>query len=400
MSISEKLEKMYKNQINNIKNEKNKISKKKMIGSLVLDVDGRCISAVARVLGCSRKYVKQCSCFVKEGYIEQTKLEFRGRKRLTDKYSDLESDIKKIMENSLSVDPKFKSEKQYVNMTVKEIKRQLIETGKYQERNFSNSSLNNILNRMGYGLKKVKKTKPLKKIEETDAIFENVRKKKEEGFLNNRVMMISMDTKDKVLIGPFSRDGRNRIQIEAVDHELTNDCMIPVGILDLKNNTPYFFNYTSKPTSLDLVDCIEEVLKEQCLNKKIDKVIILLDNGPDNSGVRTVFLSGLIHVAEKYNIQIELVYYPPYHSKYNLVERLWARLEKIWNGFLLEAKEICLNFMKNLTWKGVKSITKLKEVKYEKGLTIDKKEMKKLEEKYLTRTEGIKKWSVLITPEL
>ena len=54
--------------------------------------------------------------------------------------------------------------------------------------------------------------------------------------------------------------------------------------------------------------------------------------------------------------------------------------------------------MKNLTWKGVKSITKLKEVKYEKGLTIDKKEMKKLEEKYLARTEGIKKWSVLITP--
>lgn len=93
-----------------------------------------------------------------------------------------------------------------------------------------------------------------------------------------------------------------------------------------------------------------------------------------------------------------MVHYPPYHSKYNPVERLGLRLEKIWNGFLLETKEICLNFMKNLTWKGVKSITKLKEVKYEKGLTIDKKEMKKLEEKYLARTEGIKKWSVLITP--
>lgn len=56
--------------------------------------------------------------------------------------------------------------------------------------------------------------------------------------------------------------------------------MIPVGILDLKNNTPYFFNYTSKPTSLDLVDCIEEVLEKQCVDKRIDKVIILLDNGP------------------------------------------------------------------------------------------------------------------------
>ena len=48
--------------------------------------------------------------------------------------------------------------------------------------------------------------------------------------------------------------------------------------------------------------------------------------------------------------------------------------------------------------RGVKSVTKLKEVKYEKGLTIDKKKMKNLEDKYITRTEGIKKWSVLITP--
>ena len=54
--------------------------------------------------------------------------------------------------------------------------------------------------------------------------------------------------------------------------------------------------------------------------------------------------------------------------------------------------------MKNLTWRNTKSVTKLKEVKYEKGLTINKKEMKMLEDKYITRTDGIKKWSVLITP--
>ncbi|HIT38257.1 MAG TPA: ISAzo13 family transposase, partial [Candidatus Onthousia faecipullorum] len=102
--------------------------------------------------------------------------------------------------------------------------------------------------------------------------------------------------------------------------------------------------------------------------------------------------------AKKYNIKIELVYYPPYHSKYNPVERLWARVENNWNGFLLETVEICLNFMRNLTWKGVKSVTKLKEVKYQKGLTIDKKEMKKLEDEYIIRTESIKKWSVIITP--
>lgn len=398
MSILQIIKKSYKNLIKVIKNCSNKEQKMKMIGSLAVDIGKRCISALSKIFGLSRITIRKAIKIFENKVFYKKEIETRGRKKLIEKYSSLKEDITKVIENYLSTDPRFKTEKQYVNMTVKEIKKQLIETGKYQENSFSNSSLNNILNSMDYGLKKVQKTKPLKKIEETDAIFDNVNKKKEEGFKDNKMVMISIDTKDKVLLGPFSRNGKNRIQIEAVDHELTNDCLIPFGILDLKNNTPYFFNYTSKPTSLDLVDCIEEFFEEQYLNKDISKLMIFLDNGPDNSGVRTIFLSGLINIAKKYNIQIELVYYPPYHSKYNPVERLWARLEKIWNGFLLETKEVCLSFMKNLTWRNTKSVTKLKEVKYEKGLTINKKEMKMLEDKYITRTDGIKKWSVLITP--
>ena len=98
------------------------------------------------------------------------------------------------------------------------------------------------------------------------------------------------------------------------------------------------------------------------------------------------------------NIEIELIYYPPYHSKYNPVERLWARLENIWNGYLLENKDICIKFMKNLTWKENSSVTLEMTRKYEKGLKVEKKEMKKLEKDYITRKEGIEKWSVIITP--
>jgi len=31
------------------------------------------------------------------------------------------------------------------------------------------------------------------------------------------------------------------------------------------------------------------------------------------------------------------VYYPPYHSKYNLIERCWGILENHWNGTLLNS---------------------------------------------------------------
>ena len=385
-----------KNQIEMIKNEKNKKSKMKQVGALVLDLGKRSINAVSKVCNCSWRYVKKCYNFTLG--INTNVKETRGRKLLIEKYPDLVQDIEKIIEDSLSIDPHFRSEKQYVKLTVKEIKKRLIETEKYTEDSFSNSYLSDLINKLGYGLKKVKKVKPLKKIEKTDDIFFNVHKKKEEAMKDANTALISLDTKDKVLIGPFSRKGKNRIEIQAVDHELTNNCLIPFGILDMKKNIPYFFNYTEKPTSLDLVDCIEEFYQEQYLNTSVNKLAILLDNGPDNSGVRTIFLKGLIEMSKKYNIEIELIYYPPYHSKYNPVERLWARLENIWNGFLLENIDICLNFMKNLTWNNEKSVTKLKVKKYEKGLTIKKEEMIELENKHIFRNDNIKKWSVIITP--
>lgn len=400
MIIQEKIEKGYKNQIKIIKKEKNYLKKQELIGALVLDLGKRSINAVAKALGYCWRYIKKCYVIARDNLTISSNKNKCGRKSLTKIYPTLEKDIESIIENHCSTDPRFKSEKQYVKLTIREIISRLIDTGKYTESSFKKSAIANLLNKMGYHLKKVRKIKPLKKINETDAIFENVHKKKEEVTQEETTALISIDAKDKVLLGPFSRRGKNRIQIEAVDHELTNDCLIPFGILDLKTNIPYFFNFTSKPTSLDLVDCIEEFWKEQYSNSKVKKLAILLDNGPDNSGVRTIFLKGLIEMSKKYNIEIELIYYPPYHSKYNPVERLWARLENIWNGYLLETKEICLSFMKNLTWKNVKSVTKLMKVKYGKGLTVKKQEMRELEKKYITRTEGIKKWSVIITLEL
>ena len=52
MNISQKIEKSYKNQIENIKNEKNLESKIRQIGALVLDVGGNCILAIAKALNC------------------------------------------------------------------------------------------------------------------------------------------------------------------------------------------------------------------------------------------------------------------------------------------------------------------------------------------------------------
>jgi transposase len=40
----------------------------------------------------------------------------------------------------------------------------------------------------------------------------------------------------------------------------------------------------------------------------------------------------IVEFAKKYELNIRLAYYSPYHSKYNPIERTWAVLENSWNG--------------------------------------------------------------------
>ena len=394
MSIAEKLENFYKNQVENIKNEKNRKSKIKQIGALVLDVGGRCISAISNATSCCRAFVKECYLIVRDNLEIKSNKNKCGRKKITEKYPELKEDIKKVIEGKLYTDPHFETEQLFCSLTIDEVMQQLLNLGKYNANFISRSSLGNLLNEMGYNLKKVKRNKPLKKIKETDAIFQNVKIKKEEALKDENTALISIDTKDKVVIGPYSRKGKSRILVESCDHELTNDCLTPFGILDLKTNQSYFYNFINKPTSKAIVDCIDDYLSD----KLYTKLVILLDNGPDNSGVRTAFLKSIVDLSDKYQIEIELVYYPPYHSKYNPIERLWARLEMMWNGMLLTTRNICMKVMKQLTWKNVKSKVKYITKEYEKGIVYSKDEMKQYEGINIHRNKELKKWSILITP--
>jgi Rhodopirellula transposase DDE domain len=42
-----------------------------------------------------------------------------------------------------------------------------------------------------------------------------------------------------------------------------------------------------------------------------------VDNGPESSGVRTQFLKRMVQFCDQIGKPIQLLYYPPYHSKYN-----------------------------------------------------------------------------------
>ncbi len=82
-----------------------------------------------------------------------------------------------MAENQSQQDPTFQSSLAYTRLTATSARNALKEAGFNTDDLPSLSSMAEILNRLGYRLRKVVKAKPLKKIKETDAIFDNIKKK-------------------------------------------------------------------------------------------------------------------------------------------------------------------------------------------------------------------------------
>ncbi len=101
--------------------------------------------------------------------------------------------------------------------------------------------------------------------------------------------------------------------------------------------------------------------------------------------------------SDKTGLKIHLIYYPPYHSKYNPVERLWGILENHWNGALLDSVDTALEWAKSMTWKGIRPVVNLLDKAYESGKKLSAKQMESLSER-LVLNPLLPKWDVTIAP--
>ncbi len=53
---------------------------------------------------------------------------------------------------------------------------------------------------------------------------------------------------------------------------------------------------------------------------EIRKLVINQDNEPENHSRHTQFMYRILEFAHKFQLTIQLAYYPPYHSKYNCLQ--------------------------------------------------------------------------------
>ena len=140
----------------------------------------------------------------------------------------------------------------------------------------------------------------------------------------------SIDCKATVKIGEFSRGGVTRGDNRASDHDMgCKEKYIPCGIVDEDSAALHITFGSSYKTSDFIVDTIEAKWNAMDEQEKAETSLIQIkmDNGPESSGRRTQFLSRMVQFADGINRPIHLLYYPPYHSKYNPIERCWGILE-------------------------------------------------------------------------
>ena len=175
------------------------------------------------VLGWSRKTVELGLHELRTGIVCVEQFSSRGNRRSEEKQPRLEQDICALADPESQVAPKFQSPFLYTRITAKATRTALIEVKGWTEEALPcENTIGNILNRLGYRLRRVQKAKPQKRVAETDAIFEHVHYENQASDQREDSLRISIDTKAKVDLGDFSRGGkaRGKQAKKASDHDL------------------------------------------------------------------------------------------------------------------------------------------------------------------------------------
>ena len=370
------------------------------------------MAKVVKLLGkggqqCAERELNWNRCTVRKGMHELESgfacldaFSARGRKRAEEHLPNLLDDIRSIVDDQSQADPTFKTTRLYTPLTAKEVRKQLIlQKGYADEERPTEETIRVKLNELGYYLRSVQKSRPLKKIPETDDIFKQLHKLHEEANEDETILRISMDAKATVLIGLLSRGGKTRVEVRALDHDTEPDAKLtPYGIFMPQYNELYLYFTTSRVTSDFIVDCLRDfwsLVRERF--PQVQTLLINQDNGRENHSRRTQFMKRITELVDEFQVTVQLAYYPPYHSKYNPIERAWGVLENHWNGSLLDTVDTALNFAQTMTWNGQHPVVKRVDKDYQTGVRLTPKEMEELEKRF-ERLPGLEKWFVRIGP--
>jgi Rhodopirellula transposase DDE domain len=203
-----------------------------------------------------------------------------------------------------------------------------------------------------------------------------------------------------VHIGEVSRGGRTRGEHEAWEHDRgLQETDIPCGMGEEDRGHLHITFGSSSKTSDVIVEALEAwwAALDEGEQVTMARLQITMENGPDSRGQRTPFLPRRVAFCAAMGKPIQLLYYPPYHSTYNPIERCWGILALHGNGTKWVDVETMLEWAKSMTWKGIHPLVERSRKVYPKGVTLSKRAMRAVENR-LERHPELPQYDILINP--
>lgn len=272
-----------------------------------------------------------------------------------------------------------------------------LDTSRYQ--------VKKMLQLRGYKKRKLLKMDDLSRVKNRNAQFEKIMHYRKQ-FTDMNYPILSIDTKKKEMIGNFHRAGScwSQTMRRVNDHDFASFSqgqVIPHGIYDVNTNTGYITLGTSKDTSEFVCDNLLRIWTGDLQYRYPDAhtMMLLCDGGGSNASSHYIVKQDLCKLANKLNLNILMVHYPPYWSKYNPIEhRCFSQLTRAWQGvpfYNIQFVKELTETVSTSTGLSVSSFINTKE--YQIKRPVDEN-FKTNFNNQITFDDEIPKWNYLIKP--
>jgi hypothetical protein len=163
--------------------------------------------------------------------------------------------------------------------------------------------------------------------------------------------VISVDTKDKVLVGDFKNPGRSWRQRpqDVFDHDFPSwavGCAIPYGIYDVAANAGLVVVGTSHDTPAFATAAVRTWWLRVGSRRypQARRLLIEADSGGSNDYRKKAWKLGLQALADEFGLEVTVTHYPPGTSKWNPIDhRMFSLLSANWAGEPLRSYETILS---------------------------------------------------------
>lgn len=321
-----------------------------------------------------------------------------GKKRLLDKEPVLLEVFDDIVEAHTAGLPQDDSVR-WVSLTIPQIR------GIFKERgiDISDYHVRQMVAVRGFKKRSFVKSRTLKDDKDRDAQFRKINSLTEQ-CLSQGIPVLSIDTKKHEMIGNFKRSGKVicKGHPKALDHDFLSFAdgkIVPHVIYDIAANTGYLTIGTSHDTAKFVCDNIARVWTEhlQWQYPDADTVCLLCDGGGANSCLHHIFKQELMRLPRTIGMNILVIHYPPYCSKYNPIEhRMFAPITRSWSGAPLLSVEMARQRAASTkTSKGLKVYATINDKSYETKTPIEAT-FESDKQKYIIFDDCMPKWNYLV----